>query len=86
MYKRQAVRSTKLNKFEMAVTYYKLGETIEYTFWNATNLIKAVKLDPLDLDFKASHGQSIISCGSYDEAIECVEAILEKVWVFNEMN
>ena len=43
-----------------------------------------MKLDPLDLDPKASPGQSLLLCGSYDEAIECVESILEKVWIFND--
>ena len=43
------------------------------------NLIEVVKLDPLDLDLKASLGQSFLSCGSYDDAIECVDLILEKV-------
>ena len=36
-------------------------------------------MDPDDIDIKASLGKSLLSCGTYGEAIECVEVVLKKV-------
>jgi hypothetical protein len=81
MYKRQAVRSTKLNKFEMAVTYYKLGESIEYILSEMLQII--LKLWSWILLIWISKPLLVSQCYPVDHMMKPL-SVWKQFWIFND--